>query len=114
MNIMMNNIKHFIMVVKVPTRLRVLPEYSLQGRLPRHEYSSPRPITPRVLPNTPEYLPSTPESDLGAPSDFCNHAFYDYLCLTSLAIISALMMVLDTFQVASFVVSNILMYEKGQ
>ncbi|KAJ0628271.1 hypothetical protein HanHA89_Chr01g0034831 [Helianthus annuus] len=50
-----------IMVVKVPTRLRVLPEYSLQGRLPRHEYSSPRPITPRVLPNTPEYLPSTPE-----------------------------------------------------
>ncbi|MFS7946573.1 hypothetical protein Hanom_Chr06g00537941 [Helianthus anomalus] len=37
------------MVVKVPPRLRVLPEYSLQGRLPRHEYASPRPITPRVI-----------------------------------------------------------------
>ncbi|MFS7903859.1 hypothetical protein Hanom_Chr01g00029121 [Helianthus anomalus] len=34
------------MVVKVPPRLRVLPEYSLQGRLPRHKYWSPRPITP--------------------------------------------------------------------
>ncbi|MFS7945277.1 hypothetical protein Hanom_Chr06g00522281 [Helianthus anomalus] len=39
----------YIMVVKVSPRLRVLPEYSLQGRLPRHEYWSPRPITPRVI-----------------------------------------------------------------
>ncbi|MFS8017458.1 hypothetical protein Hanom_Chr15g01380651 [Helianthus anomalus] len=38
------------MVVKVPPRLRVHPEYSLQDRLPRHEYSSPRAITPRVIP----------------------------------------------------------------
>ncbi|MFS7968738.1 hypothetical protein Hanom_Chr09g00801081 [Helianthus anomalus] len=37
------------MVVKVLSRLRVLPEYSLQGRLPRHEYCSHRPITPRVV-----------------------------------------------------------------
>ncbi|MFS7904104.1 hypothetical protein Hanom_Chr01g00032061 [Helianthus anomalus] len=37
------------MVVKVSPRLRVLHEYSLQGRLTRHEYWSPRPITPRVI-----------------------------------------------------------------
>ncbi|MFS7921028.1 hypothetical protein Hanom_Chr03g00231801 [Helianthus anomalus] len=43
-----------------------------------------------------------------------NNKHYDYLCPTSLAIISALMKELDTFQVALFVVSNILMYEKGQ
>ncbi|MFS7944997.1 hypothetical protein Hanom_Chr06g00518751 [Helianthus anomalus] len=38
-----------IPIVKVPPRLRVLPEYLLQGRLPRNKYSSPRPITTRVI-----------------------------------------------------------------
>ncbi|MFS7960681.1 hypothetical protein Hanom_Chr08g00705911 [Helianthus anomalus] len=38
-----------VMVVKVPPRLRVLSEYSLQGRLPRLEYCSPKLITPRVI-----------------------------------------------------------------
>ncbi|MFS7949062.1 hypothetical protein Hanom_Chr06g00567141 [Helianthus anomalus] len=51
------------MVVKVPLKLRVLPEYSIQCRLPRHEYCSPRPITPRVISPKAEYFPSTPESD---------------------------------------------------
>ncbi|MFS7920150.1 hypothetical protein Hanom_Chr03g00221031 [Helianthus anomalus] len=51
------------MVVKLPPKLRVLSEYSLQGRLPRHEYCYPRPITPRVISSSAEYFPSTPESD---------------------------------------------------
>ncbi|MFS7960647.1 hypothetical protein Hanom_Chr08g00705511 [Helianthus anomalus] len=51
------------MVVKVPHRLRVLHEYSLQGRLPRHDYWSPMPITPRVISAYADYFPSTPESD---------------------------------------------------
>ncbi|MFS7920174.1 hypothetical protein Hanom_Chr03g00221331 [Helianthus anomalus] len=49
------------MVVKVPLRFRVLPEYSLQGKLPRPEYCLPRPITPRVISAYGEYFPSTPE-----------------------------------------------------
>ncbi|MFS7903035.1 hypothetical protein Hanom_Chr01g00019271 [Helianthus anomalus] len=51
------------MVVKVPPRFRVLLEYSLQGRLPRREYCSSRPIIPRVISAQAEYFPSTPESD---------------------------------------------------
>ncbi|MFS7955231.1 hypothetical protein Hanom_Chr07g00640241 [Helianthus anomalus] len=51
------------MVVKVPSRHRVLPEYSLQGRLPRPEYCSPKPITPRVISTYAEYFPSTLKSD---------------------------------------------------
>ncbi|MFS7993382.1 hypothetical protein Hanom_Chr12g01093371 [Helianthus anomalus] len=54
---------NIIMVVKVPPRLRVLPEYSLQGRMPRHEYWSPRTITPRLISSLAEYFASTPESD---------------------------------------------------
>ncbi|MFS7998682.1 hypothetical protein Hanom_Chr12g01156731 [Helianthus anomalus] len=51
------------MAVKVPPRLRILPEYSLQGKLPRSEYCSPSPITPRVISAKAEYFPSTLKSD---------------------------------------------------
>ncbi|MFS8016176.1 hypothetical protein Hanom_Chr15g01365341 [Helianthus anomalus] len=43
------------MVIKVSSKLRVLPKYSLQGRLSRPEYYSPRLITPRVISAQAEY-----------------------------------------------------------